>query len=215
MSIENNGAHKVIVYIDGFNCYFGLKESQWQCYYWLDYAKLAHKLASKIMAENPTLVATKYFTARISAPEDKRRRQTTFLEALEAHSDTKFYYGHYRENKYSCSGCGRPNFVPNEKQTDVNIAVNMVVDAVQDNFDTAILIGGDSDLIPPVETIKRLYPHKRVIACFPPNRHSKHLRKVCNGQIHLSESDFKNNQLPETVRRKDGYTLERPQRWNK
>ena len=86
MSNENSSTHKVIVYIDGFNCYFGLKESQWQCYYWLDYAKLAHKLASKIMAENPTLVATKYFTARISAPEDKRRRQTTFLEALEAHA---------------------------------------------------------------------------------------------------------------------------------
>src|SRR5689334_6219633 len=111
---------KVMVYIDGFNVYFGLKESGWNNYYWLDYVALAQSLTEKLREENTELVATKYFTSRISAPEDKRKRQTIYLEALESQGNITIYYGNYRENLYYCSGCRRPNYVPNEKQTDVN-----------------------------------------------------------------------------------------------
>ena len=35
---------RVIVYIDGFNLYFGLKSKGWKRYYWLNLQKLAIKL---------------------------------------------------------------------------------------------------------------------------------------------------------------------------
>ncbi len=214
MSDKNSTqTERVIVYIDGFNCYFGLKENNWKCYYWLDYQKLAQKLAGRINAENTELITVKYFTARISSPEGKRKRQSDYLEALQSRVGLEIHYGHYRENTFKCSGCERPNFIPNEKQTDVNIAVQMMADAFQDKFDTAILIGGDSDLVPPITKIRELFPKKRVMACFPPNRSSKQILKAVNGQLHIKEADLKNNLLPDKLEKPDGYIIKRPLQW--
>jgi uncharacterized LabA/DUF88 family protein len=44
--------------------------------------------------------------------------------------------------------------------TDVNIASRMLVDSFKDKFDTAFLISGDTDLIPPIREIKSLFPKK-------------------------------------------------------
>jgi uncharacterized LabA/DUF88 family protein len=203
---------RVIVYIDGFNVYFGLKESGWTRYYWLDYPALAERLAHQLREENTQLVGTKYFTSRISSPEAKRKRQTVYLEALESRGNIEIYYGNYRESHYECSGCHRPNYVPNEKQTDVNIATQMLIDGFQNNFDTAILIGGDSDLVPPLDVVRRQL-NKRVVCVFPPRRISKELQKVCNGFLHLGEVDLKHNQLPDQITKADGYVLERPAFW--
>ena len=35
---------RVIVYIDGFNLFFGLRSKGWRKYYWLDFARLAQTL---------------------------------------------------------------------------------------------------------------------------------------------------------------------------
>ncbi|MGH9629467.1 MAG: NYN domain-containing protein [Bryobacteraceae bacterium] len=43
-----------------------------------------------------------------------------------------------------------------EKMTDVNIAVELLQDAFQGAFDTAILISADSDLIAPIAAVRRL-----------------------------------------------------------
>lgn len=45
-----------------------------------------------------------------------------------------------------------------EKMTDVNIAVELLGDAQDDAFDTAIIISGDSDLTPPVRATLSRYP---------------------------------------------------------
>lgn len=212
MSSENQQQpRRVIFYIDGFNCYFGLRENGWKCYYWLDYPKLARNLTRKI--ENSKLVATKYFTSRITSPEEKRIRQKNYHEVLELRGHLQFYWGNYKDHQYDCSGCRRPNFIQNEKQTDVNIAVQMMVDAHQNNFDVAVLISGDSDLVPPIVAIKELFPQKQVLACFPPRRSSKEIRNVTKGQIHMHEADFKNSQLPSEIERPDGYIYKVPNYW--
>ncbi len=208
---KSDAKKRAIVYIDGFNFYFGLRESEWHSYYWLDYPKLAASLVNGL--ENTELVITKYFTARISAPEDKRIRQNNYLEVLRLRGDIVTRFGNYREASYNCSGCKRPNFIANEKQTDVNIAVEMLIDAYENSFDVAVLVSGDSDLVPPVREIKRLFPYKKVLACFPPLRRSKEIRKVCNGEIIIQEADLKNNQLPEQITRPDGYVYKCPDSW--
>ena len=204
---------RVIVYIDGFNVYFGLKANEWACYYWLDYPKLAERLARDLREEGVELKATKYFTSRISSPEDKRMRQLVYLEALECRGNIEIFYGNYREGEYFCTGCDRRNYIPHEKQTDVNIAVQMLSDAFQDNFDTAILVGGDSDLVPPIVEVRKLFKEKRIICVFPPKRVSKEIQKACNGVMHLNEVDLRNNQLPDSVTKGDGYVLQRPKSW--
>ena len=62
-----------------------------------------------------------------------------------------------------------------EKETDVNIAIAMLTDAVRDLYDTALLVSADSDLRPVVAAVKRLRTGKRIVAAFPPRRRSKGL----------------------------------------
>lgn len=53
---------RVICYVDGFNLYFGLRDSRLRRYYWLN----VRRLAENLLRPHQSLVETKYFTARIS-----------------------------------------------------------------------------------------------------------------------------------------------------
>ena len=63
----------------------------------------------------------------------------------------------------------RPFDVPEEKRTDVNIAVHMIKDAVNDRCNRLIVISGDSDLVPTVRAVKLITPNKKVIVYVPAN----------------------------------------------
>src|SRR4030042_3075424 len=104
---------RIIAYIDGFNLYFGLKSKGWRRYYWLNQQKLVQNLLNP----QQTLVLTKYFTARISGPADKQKRQTTYIEALNTLSDFQIYYGKYQNIPRQCYKCGFEDEVPTEKRT--------------------------------------------------------------------------------------------------
>ena len=64
--------------------------------------------------------------------------------------------------------------------TDVNISVELMADAFQNQFDTALIVSADSDLVGPVETVRRLFPTKRMVVAFPPKRTSFALQKAAN-----------------------------------
>jgi len=55
-----NRKQKVIVYVDGFNLYYGLKSKGWKKYYWLDMVKFAKKL----LRPHQELVEVCYFSAK-------------------------------------------------------------------------------------------------------------------------------------------------------
>jgi len=119
----------VIAYIDGFNLYYGMRSKGWRRYYWLD----VRLLIENLLKPDQMLVSVKYFTSRVSATgrdPDKSRRQNTYLEALQTLKDVNIYYGHYLEKTVECFKCGAKWQVSEEKMTDVNIAVEMMVDAL-------------------------------------------------------------------------------------
>jgi hypothetical protein len=123
-------SEKVILYVDGFNLYFGLKSAGWARYLWLD----LNQMGKSLLKRNQILVRVKYFTSRIRTPHDKAVRQNTFLEALETLPDLDIFYGNYQVNKRYCVNCGALEHIRNEKKTDVNIATEMLTDAFLNNF---------------------------------------------------------------------------------
>ena len=98
--------------------------------------------------------------------------------------------------------------------TDVNIAIEMALDAVNGNYDIAYLISGDSDLTPVVEKIKANFPEKKIIVCFPPNRHSKNLMNVCHAHRVIFRKTLSTSQFPEQLQNKSGFNISRPERWH-
>lgn len=47
---------------------------------------------------------------------------------------------------------------PEEKQTDVNVAIHMVADAYEDNCDQQVLVSNDSDYVPSVQMVREKFP---------------------------------------------------------
>lgn len=200
---------RVIAYIDGFNLYHGLKEERLARYYWLDLTLLCNNFLIKPQE----LFLTKYFTARINAPEAKRLRQTTYLEALGTLDKLSIIYGRYDTKKIDCYRCHKTFDMPNEKMTDVNLAVEMLTDAFQDNFDTAYVISGDADLTPPITKVKQLFPRKKIITWFPPSRHSESLRRASDYSTTIGRAVLAKCLLPNDVTRSDGFKLTCSSSW--
>lgn len=200
---------RVIAYIDGFNLYFGLRDKGWRRFYWLN-VKL---LVKNLLKFNQQLVMTKYFTARVIGEPDKQKRQSTYIEALETLSNLKIFYGKYQLNPRECPNCGFKDKVPNEKMTDVNIAVEMLSDAINDEFDVALLLSADSDLVPPVRAIKNTFTQKRIVVAFPPKRSSVELENIAHASLRIGRANFARSVFPDKVRKADGFILQRPTAW--
>lgn len=200
---------RVITYIDGYNLYFGLKAKNWKRFYWINLQLLAQNL----LKPDQELITTKYFTSIVSYPIDKAKRQMTFIEAPETLSNFKLFYGKFHRNPRFCHKCKFKNIIPSEKMTDVNIAVEMLTDAYQDNFDVALLISADSDLSPAIRAIKELFPEKRLVVAFPPERYSVELTKHAHAYINIGRAKIAKSIFPDRIQKADGFVLHRPVSW--
>jgi uncharacterized LabA/DUF88 family protein len=202
---------RVVAYVDGFNLYFGLKHAGFKRYYWLDPASLA----ASLLKPDQHLLATHYFTARIrdnGRNVADRKRQNDYIEAL-CLRGVQCQFGHYLEKVRECRQCHAiwPDY--EEKMTDVNIAIQLLLDAVDDVFDVALVISGDSDLTTPIQRVRQRFPAKRVVVAFPPRRTSSDLKRCANGYLSIGEDKLRASQLPSSITKADGFVLERPATW--
>jgi len=201
---------RVVAYVDGFNLYYGLRSKGWKRFYWLNIPDLIRLF----LRPGQRLVKTKYFTTIVQQPEDKRLRQAVFLDALRTLPDFSIYYGQFLSDTKVCHNCGYTYTTYHEKMTDVNIAVELMADALKDLFDVAFLVSADSDLVGPVRLIKRLFHPKRVVAIFPPDRFSSQLEQISNGILHINHVELSKSQFPEEVVTPGGVILRRPNQWH-
>lgn len=203
---------RVISYIDGFNLYFGLKDKGWKRYYWLD----LEALSGALMLSDQTLEATHYFTARLRLAKNNhadKQRQDDYLDALLTRKNLTIHYGHYLQKTRTCRSCGAtwPDY--EEKMTDVNIAVQLLADAFDDKFDTALIISADSDLTTPVQLVRNRFPQKKIVIAQPPGRNSNQLSQVATASFQISRMKVQASQLPDSITTAAGIQLQRPNSW--
>lgn len=202
--------YNVITYIDGFNLYFGIRseaikrgtldapDPRWYRYMWLN----LHAMCSLMLTDRQQLVAVKYFTAPITGGKAKRERQNAYLDALRTIPDIEIIFGRFEPERKLCEKCGHPGLHPQEKKTDVNLATSLICDALGDKYDTAIVITGDSDIVPAVQAVKSLKPEKRIVSAFPPNRYSKELADITHVQpLKIWEPWLRKSRLASTIKR--------------
>ena len=161
---------RTIVYIDGFNLYYGcLRNTR---YRWLDLEAL-HRL---LLNADHNIVGVKYFTARVKAkPKDLKapQRQDVYLRALAAHNPlVSVHFGHFLSHKVRMASANPP---PNtcevikteEKGSDVNLSLHLLNDAWLDKYDAAIVVSNDSDMAEALRLFRENCPEK-VIGLFTP-----------------------------------------------
>ena len=154
--------NRSIVYIDGLNLYYGaVKDTPWK---WLNIERYF-----RLLRNSDDIQIIKYFTAKVTYSQD----QATYLAAI-ATTGVQTIFGSFKFRTIPCrvKGCcyiGNRHFkYPEEKKTDVNIAIHMLNDAHEDKYDTAVLVSGDSDLVPAMEMVKLKFPKKKII-CYVPD----------------------------------------------
>lgn len=203
----------MISYVDGFNLYFGLRSKGWRRYYWLDLVALTQACLQPEQA----FTGCHYFTARIrqqsNSQSQSAQRQSIWLDALDTCSGVTCHFGHYLPKQQRCRSCGVTWISYEEKMTDVNIASQLLVDAYDDHYDTALIVSGDSDLTTPVRQVRERFPGKRLIIAFPPGRRSEELKKAAHGHFVIGADKLRNSLLPDSITTSSGFILRRPKEW--
>ncbi len=211
--------HRVIAYIDGFNLYYGLKAAGLKRYLWLDVEALVRKL----LLPGQVLQGVHYFTALVKNDIGKERRQKAYLSAISCSSLVHIHYGIYQLSEQRCPLCNGIYKIAKEKQSDVNLASELLLDAFSDRFDSALLISGDGDLTKPVESIPKLFEGKNVNVAFPPlpavrkdrnNRISEKLKASSATWKVIKHKKIASSQLDNPVILQNGREFWRPVEWS-
>ena len=141
---------KTNVYIDGLNLYYrAVRGTQ---YKWLDIDALVKK-----MYPQNTICTIKYFTSIVSSrPNDpgQSTRQQIYLRALRTFPNIEIIEGHFLTSKVRMPLVTPSPKGPNtaevwrteEKGSDVNLAVHLLNDAHNNDYEVAIVVSNDSDL---------------------------------------------------------------------
>lgn len=229
---------KINVYIDGFNFYYGAVKGT--PYKWLD----LRKFCERSLPEH-TIHRIKYFTALVNArpaDPDQPNRQQVYWRALETLDRFTIYKGTFKERRkrrplHADDPLAPPppemRFVEvldsEEKGSDVNLAVELLIDAFRSDFEAAVVVSDDSDLISPIQTVRRhlklqvgvLNPQSERDSRTGRRRYRKDLeRAVTAGKEetrwfykHIDRSLLAACQFPDPVIDKDGRHIRKPSSW--
>lgn len=202
---------KLIVYVDGFNLYHGLKQKFRRRLLWLDLVTLSSSLRPA-----STLVTVRYFTAPVLDDPPAASRQGRYQQALLAQHPGKIsiVQGRYQKKQLACRKCGATWTHYEEKETDVNIATAIVADAAAGLMDSALIVSADSDLVPAVKAARSITTKLFLAAAFPPERYSAELKKLMPASFHIGTTKLTQSQLPNVVTDTQGHVYSRPTKWH-
>ena len=133
---------KVIVFIDGMNARCRLEECKWVEDF--DVLHLAQRLAG-----SRTLSGVFYYIPTPNREQlgyENYSRARRYIDAVEKQSIVKVKKGYMVDR----------NGIWEEKMVDVLIASDMVFYAAKNEYDTAILVTADNDLVPAIQRVKNL-----------------------------------------------------------
>ena len=200
---------RTIFFIDGLNVYHAIKNSRFNQYKWLDY----WELAKKFTGQKDRLKGVLYFTAYSVWDNEKIKRHKRLVLA-NRDQGVDVIFGRFRRVTKNCRQCRKKYQTFEEKRTDVNIAIHLLTNAYKDNYDKAVLISGDSDIIPAVQAVKQAFPEKEISLVIPVGGKAHELAQVIGSSVRMKEVHLRTSQLPNTVTLKNGVILQRPGEWH-
>jgi len=175
----NSKKRKVIIYIDGSNFYFAIKKT-FNCK--VDIEKFCNKLS-----ENEDLESINYYISPVgeSNPEMYAEQQR-FFEKLKKINKLKIIFGRLEKHKKD----GKIFYV--EKATDVNIAQDLIFDAIDNNYEKSYLISNDGDFSGVISSVIKRF-NKEIIYVAIGNKRSisYHLKKIASKTISINKDFIK------------------------
>lgn len=217
---------KTIVYVDGYNLYYGLLRRS--AVKWLDLYRLFQENA---LGHDADVVEVRYYTApvlgRMSDDPESSQRQRTYLQALRKMPPNRVTI---IEGKILAQtpvlrlvnplpDCPSLTYVKvhdfTEKKTDVNLAADLITGAWTGAYEQAVICSNDTDLEGALRAVKENRPAVRLglVAPIPSNDSRKiaaDLKQYADWSKILSSVHLEHSQLPDKI---PGTALRRPESW--
>lgn len=213
---------RVNVYIDWFNHYHSLlkkireKWSNWSNKYkWCN----LRKLSENFLWDGEKLNKVYYFTALSERDESAKERHKIYIQALRKMGTDVILWKFNRVVKTFKNWKNsleeiqpEDNDVPillsfatyEEKETDVNIALKIFEDWVFNNYDKAIIVSWDSDIIPAIRRIRELskkwkIENKEFVSLLFPRSKWKMIVKTCDERMNINAKSIEESLLPNKI----------------
>jgi len=204
---------KTIVYVDGYNLFYSLLKNS--NYKWLDLYKLFNEQILRPQNPNTELVCVKYYTANIKAKfsshgTDASDAQQRYHRALESPKTgpVEIIKGFYSYEKSTPMRYKEPPeksdkvaaWKLEEKQTDVNIALDIYRDAIRDNCEQVVICTSDTDIVPALKRVRMDMPSTKIGIVFPrPQKSPRPPSKTLAIQAHWVRNHITEHELASSV----------------
>ncbi len=209
------------VYVDGFNLYYrALKHGRFGELRWLDIVRFC-----RVLLPHNHVTLVRYFTADLHplkgdpGPAD---RQRVYLRALRSLPDLAVHKG-----RFAVRQIVRPLVMPTqpihgtprmvrvwnleEKGSDVNLASYLLRDGFLGEYEAAVVISDDSDLVEPLRIVRRDIGKPVGIVQL---RAKSAFAAEGDFRIHPRRWHFEHSQLPLELPLPNGRIVRRPPEWS-
>jgi hypothetical protein len=212
-------SERAIVYVDGYNWYHSIFK-HYPAWKWLNQPAFFAALRP-----HEDVISIKLFSSFIDPDKptsDARERQERYFSALRTIPRMKIILGAFQPRQVHCRGtCKEQYTIADEKKTDVNLAVEIISDAVSGACSRMYIVSGDCDIQPAVEWVCANKSDLKITVYIPalPDEQAKRrldyyrtkgLKVECK---FLPLDGIKNHQLPNCVKLPDGKLAIRPHLW--
>ena len=195
----SQGQKRSALYVDGFNLYHPINDMSEPFLKWASLWKLGEILSAPL---GLTLQKATICTALPLDDQAKKDRHNTFLAAQRAHGVTVLD-GHYMTEPVT----GKRT----EKQSDINLALSIMFDGLDDVYDTAFLLTADSDQAATGRFFAERLPAKSLISVAPPGRRPpEKILPYTFRAFSMKKYDLECCVMPEMVTGKTGRVINRP-----
>ncbi len=170
---------RVAVFIDGNNFYFGLRKLYGKGKSLKDFD---FERFSKFLAGKDKVVDIYYYNALLDKEhnQEKYRSQREFFEKLKKIPNLHLVLCKLLKRNIT----GTDKFYYIIKEDDIHMAVDMVENAYDNNFDISIVVSGDGDFVPAVSSVKKKGKTVKNI-CFKDSS-SRNLKDFCDESLDLT-----------------------------
>jgi uncharacterized LabA/DUF88 family protein len=119
--------------------------------------------------------------------------------------------GHFKVKMVRCQATCRQTYTTHEeKETDVNIGVHLMADALANRFDRALVVSADTDLNAAVALTRLEAPGKQVVIVAPPGRKGRNSAAL----FEITKGRIRSSLLPALITLQDGRSVNRPSEYD-
>lgn len=211
--------------IDGFNLYHSVRDIQRDFGLrtkWLDIYALCKSFLQWV-GDNAVIQNIYYFSAyayHLNDPDIIERhetyikclRDTGIKDEMSRFKEKEITCPKYNPHAITCEDCNGRILRHEEKETDVSMAIKLYELFSTNACDTAVLVTGDTDLVPVIKTSNTLFPTKSIKFIFPYLRKNKEIANLAPS-LTIKPKQYQKFQLPDPFQLADGTTIPKPSVW--